>query len=137
MGIPAKLASTSHAVLRRWICFQSCATTTAAIVMESNTASGAATFSGMHNASRGTANIASPNPKVERMSVAAPTTSRTYRTMMSMMISGSRESPRIFGQSLSSHATDGKVALMPNSESGAACALLDGGGDLSVPPESI
>jgi hypothetical protein len=46
-------------------------------VIDSKTASGAAVFSGTQTASSGTANMASPNPKVDRMSVAAATTSRT------------------------------------------------------------
>jgi hypothetical protein len=53
------------------MCRQSCATTMAAMVMETSTASGAATRTGMQNASKGTAIRASPKPNAERMSVAA------------------------------------------------------------------
>ena len=74
--MPKSVAPTSHPVLRRWILRQSCATTTAAIVIETSTASGAATFSGIKSASSGTANSASPNPNADRMNVARKTTSQ-------------------------------------------------------------
>ena len=49
---------------------QSCATTTAATVIERSTATGAAILTGRTSASSGTAMSASPNPKADRMRVA-------------------------------------------------------------------
>ena len=49
---------------------------TAATVIETRTASGAAPLTGIRKASRGTATSASPNPKTERISVATNTTSQ-------------------------------------------------------------
>lgn len=60
----------------------------AATVMETSTARGAATFSGMQKASRGTASSASPKPKAERMSVAMKMTDTTWSVVTSIGISG-------------------------------------------------
>ncbi len=76
-GIPNNVATTSHPALRTWMFRQSCAMITAATVMETSTASGAATLMGSRMASSGTATSASPNPNAERISVAAKITSKT------------------------------------------------------------
>src|SRR5262245_49291723 len=55
--------------------------TTRATVMETRTASGAATSTGMSRASRGTAMSASPNPKAERISVATKITASTQQSV--------------------------------------------------------
>jgi len=78
-GIPKIVDNTSHPALRQWMWRQSCATTTAAIVMDTSTAKGAATCIGMKKASRGTAISASPNPNAERITVATNTIRRTSR----------------------------------------------------------
>src|SRR5580658_438855 len=49
-----------------------------AIVIDSNTASGAVTLRGSNKASNGTAKSASPNPNADRISVATNTTKTTY-----------------------------------------------------------
>src|SRR6185437_3040711 len=82
-GMPSKVESTSHAALRKWISRQSCATTTPAMVIDTSTARGAATSSGMKSASNGTATNASPNPNADRIKVAANTTNRTCRVVTS------------------------------------------------------
>src|SRR5487761_1348399 len=61
------------------MCRQSCATTTKAMVIETSTAKGAATVRGMRSASNGTANRASPNPNVDRITVARNKTTRMCR----------------------------------------------------------
>ena len=83
-GMPNSVAKTSHPVLRTWISRQSCATTTAAIVIDTSTASGAAIPKGRRSASKGTANSASPNPNADRISVAINTTNSTCRVAASI-----------------------------------------------------
>jgi hypothetical protein len=58
-----------------------------AIVIDTSTASGAATFSGMQKARSGTATRASPKPKADRISVAINTTNKTPRVVTSIVIS--------------------------------------------------
>src|SRR4029077_14863334 len=85
--MPKRVESTSQPVLRRWILFQSCTTTIPATVIDTSTASGAATSSGMQKASSGTATRASPKPNVDRISVATNTTSKTSPVVTSIVIS--------------------------------------------------
>jgi hypothetical protein len=61
-------------------------------VMESSTTTGAAISMGIIRASSGTAIRPSPKPKVERISVAKNTTSRTCRVVVSAYLP--RASPR-------------------------------------------
>src|SRR6185312_7690431 len=90
--MPRNVGASSHPVLRRWIFRQSWVTTTRATVMDSRTASGAATLIGMPNASSGTAMSASPKPNVERISVATNTTSRTYKVIGAIILPVNRSS---------------------------------------------
>ena len=89
-GMPTNVGASSQPVLRMWIFRQSCTTTTAAMTMESRTASGAATSMGMVSASNGTAISASPKPKVERTRVAKNTTSRTCSVVVSTHLPSSQ-----------------------------------------------
>lgn len=81
--MPKSVARTSHPALRKCIFFQSCATIIPAIVIDTSTASGAATFSGIKSASNGTATSASPNPNADRIKVAMKTTARTCKVVTS------------------------------------------------------
>src|SRR6185437_2346902 len=82
--MPNSVDATSQPALRACTLCQSCTTTTAAMVMESNTASGAAILSGMQSASKGTATSASPNPKAERNNVARKTITSTATVVASI-----------------------------------------------------
>lgn len=63
----------------------------AAMVMERRTVNGAATFSGMQKASRGTATKASPKPNAERISVARKRIKTTSKAMTLMAYSATSE----------------------------------------------
>ena len=76
-GMPKSVENTNQPALPKWTCRQSCATTTAATVMEMSTATGAATSTGRTSASSGTAIRASPNPNAERITVARKNTAGT------------------------------------------------------------
>ncbi len=89
-GIPNSVEKTSQPVESRWIFFQSCRTTTAAMVMEMRTVSGAATFTGMKKARSGTAMRASPKPNVDRIRVARKMMARTRMEVRWMRISRER-----------------------------------------------
>jgi hypothetical protein len=58
-----------------------------AIVIDTSTASGAATLSGRQNASKGTATNASPKPNAERINAAINRMSRTCKVVASIAIS--------------------------------------------------
>src|SRR6185436_12367106 len=78
-GMPSSVKNTSQAALRRCTCRQSCATTTAATVIETSIATGATTSTGSTNARSGTAMSASPNPSADRTSVAQKSTAATRK----------------------------------------------------------
>jgi hypothetical protein len=84
-GIPNSVEKMSRPVLRRWIFFQSCRTTMAAMVIEISTLSGAATLRGRKKARSGTAMRASPKPKVDRIRVARKMMRRTRMVARSMV----------------------------------------------------
>jgi hypothetical protein len=67
------------------------------MVIDTSTASGAATLNGMMKASSGTATRASPKPNAERISVAIKTMNKTSRVVMSIAYSWAS---RILSQSV-------------------------------------
>ena len=83
--MPNSVEKTSQPVLSRWIFFQSCRTTMAAMVIEISTLSGAATLTGRKMARSGTAMRASPKPKVDRIRVARKMMRRTRMVARSMV----------------------------------------------------
>ena len=93
-GVPTRVESTSRHALPTCTCRQSCATTTPATVIETSTASGTATSTGIINASKGTATRASPNPNVERIKVARKITAGTAIVVSTISISFGQPRPK-------------------------------------------